>query len=101
MSAVRQAFAFLEANHEGGYESLVDEVYCRGGVLVETPEFFLAFVVQERVAEVIFACGNLRRLLGWAHANRDFFVFDAVEWTREICGKHTQKHRYSMNSLRR
>ncbi len=97
-----QAYEFLEAAEPGGYERMLNDLYDCGGTLVENPEFFLAFVVRERVAMVVFACGNLRKLLAFAHANKAVFGYEAVEWARQLCGnKHKSFHRYSMKQLRR
>lgn len=101
MNIPQRAFEFLEAHREGGYTGLICEIFEADGVIVQTPEFFLAFIVRSRVAHIVFACGSVRRMLEWAHANAGFFAADAVEWTREIVGKHCAVHRYDFKTLRK
>ncbi len=100
--ATALAYNFLEAQAPGKYVETINDVLDCGGVIVQHPEFFLTFVVRDRVARVVFACGNMRRLLAFAHTNAELFGYDYVEWARQLCGsKHQDYKRYSMKRLRK
>lgn len=86
---------------EDDYTRLLEAVLGRGGVVVQSPSFFLAFVVEDATAVVWFACGELRELLGFARANAAVFGFSRVGWNREWAGKHRQMNFYSIEQLRR
>lgn len=101
MYATRQAFDCLEAFREGAYEALCCRVLESGGYMVQTPGYFVAFVVQEEVAHVLFACGDFRGLLAFASAAVGLYGVRRVRWERSLVGKHKGIHEYDIFALTR
>lgn len=100
MNATRQAYDFLEAHREGSYEELCCAVLELGGYMVQTPGYFVAFVVQAQVAHVLFACGDLRGLLAFARAAVWLYGVRRLRWERSLVGKHAGCHEYDILTLK-
>lgn len=101
MNAGCEAYAFLEARYTGGYSQLVQDVLNAEGVLIQEPRAFIAAVVQGEVAHVIFACGDLPRVMRHAVALAPVFGFSRVRWERELCGKRKGCKVYTIEQLKR
>lgn len=82
------------------YTWLLESVFSRGGTVVQSAEFFLAFVVEDGCAVVWFAAGDMRKILRFAHANAGLFGFDRVGWSREWAGKHKDLRVYRLERLK-
>lgn len=98
MDALAQAWEFLE-EHGGGYERYLAGVLAEGGVVVSGPRLVLMFVVRERVAHVVFACGDMGMLVRFGAANGGVYGYDAVEWERQLAGRRTPPRRFSIEQL--
>ena len=96
MNAVEQAYGLLGAER---FEGLCLEVLCTGGTLVQDSEFMIGFVVQDRVAHVLFACGDLRRIIRFAKANKGVFGYERACWVRSLVGKHEDMRFYDIDRL--
>lgn len=96
MNATEQAYELLG---EVGYEGLCLEVLCKGGTLVQDKEFMIAFRVEDGVADVLFACGDLRRIVVFAKANKGVFGYDRASWVRSLVGKREVKRVYDIERL--
>ena len=96
MNATEQAYGLLGGQ---GFEAMCLEVLCTGGTLVQDRDFLLAFRVEDGVAHVLFACGNLRRILCFARANREVFGYERACWVRSLVGKHADMRFYDIDRL--
>ena len=96
MNAVEQAYGLLGAER---FEGLCLEVLCTGGTLVQDSEFMIGFRVEDGVAHVLFACGDLRKILRFARANKGVFGYDRACWVRSLVGKHEDMRIYDIDRL--
>lgn len=96
MNKVVKAREFLEAQKEGYFEQVCDAAVCSGGVLVMTPDCFLAavpLVDDPGALHVVFAMGELPviyrvlRALGCV----------AIEWRRDF--GHSERYGTRRRSL--
>ena len=96
MNATEQAYALL-----GGecYEAMCLEVLCTGGTMVQDDAFMLCFRVEDGVAHVLFACGDLRKILRFARANKGVFGYERACWVRSLVGKHADMRFYDIDRL--
>lgn len=100
MNASTEAYEWLERKDAGLYEGLVASVLSMGATLVQDAEFVLAYKVEEGEAHVLFAYGNLRKIIKFAHANAGIWGVERVLWERSLCGKHKKINVYNLNKLR-
>lgn len=96
MNATEQAYGILGAEQ---YEALCIELLCTGGTMVQDKEFVLAFRVEHGVARVLFACGNLKKILRFAKANGSVFGYARASWVRSLVGKHADERVYDIDRL--
>ena len=96
MNATERAYELLGGE---GYEALCLEVLCTGGTLVQDREFLLAFRVENGVAHVLFACGDLKKILHFAKANKEVFGYERACWVRSLVGKHADMRVYDIDKL--
>ncbi|MBQ5665547.1 MAG: hypothetical protein IIV41_06755 [Akkermansia sp.] len=96
MNATEQAYGLLG---EDGYTALCLEVISTHGTLVQDKEFMLAFRVEHGVAHVLFACGNLKKILRFAHQNKGVFGYTRASWVRSLVGKHEDLRTYDIDRL--
>lgn len=99
MNASAEAYEWLEAKGEGMYERMVGEVLASDGVLVQAPDFLLAVIIEGRCGHVIFAYGDLRKMVLFAKANASVWGVDKVAWERCLVGKHKDTKIYKINKL--
>lgn len=99
MSASSDAYNWLEQQEEGLYERLIAHVLDVNGVLVQAADFVLAFKAEAGCAYVIFAYGNLRRIVKFARQNASVWGCDRVSWERSMVGKHRKINIYNINKL--
>lgn len=99
MSASGEAYDWLEAKEVGLYQRMVAHVLDVGGVLVQAEDFVLAFTVESGCAYVIFAYGNLRRMVRFARQNAAVWGCNRVSWERIMVGKHARTNVYKINKL--
>ncbi len=96
MNATEQAYALLGGE---GYEAMCLEVLCTGGTMVQDDAFMLCFRVEDGVAHVLFACGDLRKILRFARANKGVFGYERACWVRSLVGKHSDMRFYDIDRL--
>lgn len=96
MSATQRAYELLGGE---GYEALCLEVLCTGGTLVQNADYLLAFRVERGVANVLFACGDLKKILHFAKANKEVFGYERACWVRSLVGKHADMRVYDIDKL--
>lgn len=97
--ATEQAYRMLEEHRAGMYEELVGYVLLHGGVLVQSRLMFAAFVVEDGVAHVLFACGCLPALMKYAEVNAVLYGYTKVSWERSLVGKHRETKVYDLKKL--
>lgn len=96
LNATARAWEMLGAER---YEELCSAVLCLGGTMVQDEDFMLVFKVSDRVAEVLFACGDLRRIIRFAKANKRVFGYDHASWVRSLVGKRADARVYDIDRL--
>lgn len=96
MNATQQAYELLG---EEGYSAMCLEVFSTHGTLVQAGDFLLAFRVEHGVAHVLFACGDLKRILHFARANKAVFGYERACWVRSLVGKHADMRVYDIDRL--
>lgn len=101
MNASDKAYDFLEEFYTGGYCQLVEDVLNARGLLVQDDDMFGAAVIRDGECHVIFACGNLRKLLRFCLAVSGLYGVERVKWERTLCGKHEESRTYTLEQLKR
>lgn len=96
LNATARAWEMLGSER---YEELCSAVLCLGGTMVQDEDFMLVFKVSDRVAEVLFACGDLRKILRFARANKGVFGYERACWVRSLVGKHADARVYDIDRL--
>ena len=101
MNATKQAYDFLEAHREGSYEELCCTVLALDGCMVQDATFFLAWIPEDggRVAHVLFALGDIRKMTAYIKAMASIHGIDSVKWERSIVGKHESAHVFKISNL--
>ncbi len=99
MNATHQAYEHLEGQHEGLYGELIEHVLDRGGYLIQSPRYFVAYYVEDGVAHVLYACGSMKELLRFARDNAASMGVEHIGWERSLVGKHKSYNIYSMDKL--
>ena len=99
MNASQRAYEYLESHQPGMYAELVECVLENGGSMIQTPEYFAAYIVRDGEAHVLYACGNLAELLRYARDNAESMGYDRISWERSIAGKHRNITTYTLEKL--
>lgn len=99
MNASAEAYEWLEGREPGSYERLVGYALGSGGVMVQAPEFFLVFCVEDGCAHILFAYGSIGKMMRYVKRVADVFGYDRASWERSLVGKHEGRRTYKVNKL--
>lgn len=96
VNATQQAYNMLGAER---YEAMCLELLCTGGTLIQDDAFLLAFRVEDGVARVLFACGDIKKIMLFAREGGRIFGFDRASWSRSLVGKRSDERIYNVERL--